>query len=281
MLHSLRKLWSPVTEVRPPPVVPPDQRVYAIGDIHGRLDLMAAMIGAVEADDRARSAADTTVVLLGDLVDRGPHSSGVLRAARIWQERRNLRLLRGNHEDMFLESLEDLQVFRSFLQYGGRETVLSYRVDATAFEEAEPEEAQAMMIAAVPREDIEFIAEFEDFVVIGDYLFVHAGIRPGRPLLDQSPQEMRWIREPFLSHLDYHEHVVVHGHTIVDEPEIYHNRIGIDTGAYMSGRLTALALEADQRWLIEAEKMPSGKIAIASRPIPPDEERATNMPGDL
>jgi serine/threonine protein phosphatase 1 len=265
MLKSIRQLWAPKQQ-RPPPAVPPGERVYAIGDIHGRLDLFAALIRAIEQDDAAREKADVTVVLLGDLVDRGPHSAGVLKAVRLWQGVRNIRIVCGNHEEMFLASFDSLSTFRGFMHYGGRETVLSYPVDVEVFLSAEPEEAQAMMNEIIPREDIEFIAGFEDFVVIGDYLFVHAGIRPGQPLLEQNLQEMRWIREPFLRHSGVHDHMVVHGHTISDEPEITQNRIGIDTGAYQSGRLTALALEGEQRWLIEAQEQDRA-ITVTTREI--------------
>lgn len=252
MLRSIRQLWSPKEE-RPPPALPAGARAYAVGDVHGRLDLLTALTRAIEDDDAARGKADTTTVLLGDLIDRGPDSAGVLAFARDWQTRRKVRILCGNHEEMFLRSFEDRAVFRNFLLYGGRETILSFGVCAEAFHQADTAEAQALMAQAIPAEDIAFIAGFEDFAVIGDYLFVHAGIRPGSPLEDQRPEVMRWIREPFLSHAGHHGHVVVHGHTIAARPEVGHNRIGIDTGAYMSDRLTALGLEGDRRWLIEAE----------------------------
>jgi serine/threonine protein phosphatase 1 len=266
MLNAIRKLWAPKEEARPAAAVPPGERAYAIGDVHGRLDLFTALIGAIEADDAARGAAATHTVLLGDLVDRGPDSAGVIDAARAWGRRRSLRLLCGNHEEMFLRSFDNLGVFRSFLLYGGRETVLSYPVDAQRFHAADLPDAQAMMIEAVAREDLEFIGRFEDYVVVGDYLFVHAGIRPGKRLENQSVQDLRWIREPFLSHAGAHEHVVVHGHTITAEPEIGGNRIGIDTGAYVSGRLTALGLEGEQRWLIEAAEA-DGEIVLSTRAV--------------
>jgi serine/threonine protein phosphatase 1 len=265
MLEAIRQLWAPKA-ARPRPAVPPGERVYAVGDVHGRHDLFAALARAIDADDAARPAAATTVILLGDLIDRGPDSAAVLAAARSWRDRRNLRVLCGNHEEMFLRSFDDVGVFRSFLLYGGRETVLSYPVDAQAFHLADLAEAQAMMREAVPREDLAFVEGFEDFVALGDYLFVHAGIRPGTRLQDQRVQDLRWIREPFLSHDGRHEHVVVHGHTIAAEPEIGHNRIGIDTGAYVSGRLTALGLEGDERWLIEAVEA-DGAIAASVRAI--------------
>lgn len=263
MLRSIRKLWSP-KEALPQPAVPEGERVYAVGDVHGRLDLLTALIAAIEADDAARGQAETTLILLGDLIDRGPDSAGVVDFARDLQRRRGARIICGNHEELFLKSFEDAAVFRNFLLYGGRETVLSYAVDAQAFHAADLAEAQALMAGAVPREDLAFIEGFEDFVVVGDYLFVHAGIRPGAALADQSVQDMRWIREPFLSHAGRHEHMVVHGHTIAEAPEISPGRIGIDTGAYRSGRLTALGLEGEQRWLVETEER-GGTIVVTTR----------------
>jgi serine/threonine protein phosphatase 1 len=264
MLKSIRQFWSSKGTQRP--AVPPGERVYAIGDVHGRLDLLSALAAAIDDDDAERSQAQSSVVLLGDLIDRGHDSAGVIAFAREWRERRTVRLICGNHEEKFLQSFDDPVVFRNFMTYGGHETVLSYPVDARAFRAADVTEAQFLMREAVPREDIEFIAGFEDFVAIGDYLFVHAGIRPGAPLEAQSLQDMRWIREPFLGHPGWHGHVVVHGHSIAEEAQVMHNRIGIDTGAYMSGRLTALGLEGDQRWLIETAEL-DGQITVASRPV--------------
>ncbi len=232
--------------------VPAGERVYAIGDIHGRCDLFNALIGAIDADDAARGSARTTVVLLGDLIDRGPDSAGVIAAARAWQARRKVRILMGNHEEMFLGALAKLDVLRHFLRFGGRETVLSYPVDRDAYNSATLEQTQALIAAAVPAADLEFIGGFEDTVVIGDYLFVHAGIAPGVALDDQEVHNLRWIRHEFLDHREDHGHVVVHGHTITQDPEFRHNRIGIDTGAYLHGRLTALVLEGSERHLITA-----------------------------
>jgi serine/threonine protein phosphatase 1 len=246
------------------PAVPAGERVYAVGDIHGRVDLFDALIQAIEADDEARGAADTTIVLLGDLVDRGPASAAVVRAAYALSHRRKVRIICGNHEEMFLESFERTEVLQHFLRYGGRETILSYPVDADAFETATLDEAQAIMRGAVPEADLAFMRSFENFVAIGGYLFVHAGIRPHTPIAKQTSQNLRWIREPFLSYPGDHGCIVVHGHTITSEPELLHNRIGIDTGAFMSGRLTALALEGAERWLIEASDH-AGTIASTSR----------------
>ncbi len=251
MIDALRKLLRP-RAARPAPSVPAGERVYAVGDIHGRHDLFLPLIGAIEADDRGRSPANTTINLLGDLIDRGADSAGVVAAARALAARRKVRILCGNHEEVFLRCFEDLELLRQFLRFGGRETVLSYPVDMARWNSATHEEAQELMRTAVPEEDLAFIRDFEDTIRIGDYLFVHAGIAPGRPVEMQTRQDLRWIREPFLSHGGDHGYVVVHGHTIAAEPVIRNNRIGIDTGAYATGRLTALGLEGTGRWVIEA-----------------------------
>lgn len=267
MLTRLRQLLRPSdAQPSPPSTIPADQRAYAVGDVHGRLDLFAALIAAVETDDSARGEAETTIVLLGDLVDRGPDSAGVLDAARKLQARRTVRIIAGNHEEMFLQSLDDADILRHFLRYGGRETALSYAIDPDRYRESTLEEAQDLLREAVPVEDLDFIAGFEDHVKIGDYLFVHAGIRPGAPLEDQRPNDLRWIREPFLSHAGDHGHTVIHGHTITDEVDVRPNRIGIDTGAYQSGRLTALGLEGTDQWLVEAVEE-DGAITTSVRPI--------------
>ena len=265
MAETLRKLLKPLRQ-NTGPAVPRGQRVYAIGDIHGRLDLFAALANAIEADDAARGSAETTVILLGDLIDRSPDSASVVAAARAWQYRRKVRILCGNHEEMFLQSFRSLEVLGHFLRYGGYETVVSYPVDIDSFSIATPEQARDMMIRAIPQDDIDFLSNLEDLVVIGDYVFVHAGIDPEVPLEHQTTQHMHWIREPFLSHRGDFGHVVVHGHTIKEEPVVRQNRIGIDTGAFATGRLTALCLEETRRWVIEA-RAEGNTIKTGSRPI--------------
>lgn len=236
--------------------VPAGTRVYAVGDIHGRIDLFSALVDAIEADDAAAvvrdGPAETTVVLLGDLIDRGPDSAGVLGLAREWRNHRRVRILCGNHEEMLLQSFDNIEVLRHFLRHGGRETVLSFGIDEPTYVEATFEEVQAMMHQAVPQAALDFIASFEDVVRIGDYAFVHAGVRPGVPLAEQRTGDLRWIRESFLGSGNAHEAVIVHGHTITEGIELRPNRIGIDTGAYLSGVLTALCLEGPHRRLIEA-----------------------------
>jgi serine/threonine protein phosphatase 1 len=263
MLQSLKQMFAR-REVPPQPSLPDGRRVYAVGDIHGRLDLFEALIAAIEADDAACDSADTLIVLLGDLVDRGADSKGVIDFARELQNQRTVRILAGNHEEMFLRGLADIETFRHFLRHGGRETLLSYGIDRRRFLEASMEEAHAMAIEAVPADHIAFLEGFEDMIQLGDYLFVHAGIDPRVPLDEQRRSDLRWIREPFLSHEGSHGVVVVHGHTICDLPEDRGNRIGIDTGAFMSGRLTALALEGTSRRFIEAAEGADGAIATTA-----------------
>lgn len=265
MIATLRQLFRS-KPARPLPAVPAGQRIYAIGDIHGRLDLFQSLVAAIEQDERARAKADTTIVLLGDLIDRGPESAGVIALARDLAARRPTRILAGNHEEMFLQSFERLETLRHFLRFGGRETLLSYPIELAAYREMTIEETQAAMRDVVPPEDLEFISGFEDRIAIGDYLFVHAGIRPALALEEQSLQDLRWIREPFLSHCGEHGYCVVHGHTISEAVEIRANRIGIDTGAYQSGRLTAIGLEGTARWLIEAAEE-AGSITTSLQAI--------------
>jgi serine/threonine protein phosphatase 1 len=234
----------------PAAAIPAGERVYAIGDVHGRAELFAALIAAIEADDGARLAARTTIILLGDLIDRGPDSAGVIRLARAWQGRRTVRILIGNHEEMFLGALEQDEVMRHFLRFGGREMLLSYPLDQVAYDRAVLAEIAELARASIPADDIAFLRGGEDQITIGDYLFVHAGIRPGIALSEQRTSDLRWIREDFLDYGESFGPIVIHGHSISDGADIRHNRIGIDTGAYRSGRLTALGLEGTNRWLL-------------------------------
>lgn len=248
------------------PALPAGQRVYAVGDVHGRADLFAALAEAIEADHARRDESASLVILLGDLVDRGPDSAGVLRLAREWQAQRPLRALMGNHEEMFLDAFTKEDVLRLFLRHGGRETILSYPVDRIAYDEATLAQTQGLMRAAVPAEDLAFMRAMENMIHLGDYLFVHAGIRPEVPLEEQSPSDLRWIREPFVSTPHDLGSTVVYGHTIYDQVELAASRIGIDTGAYASGRLTALGLEGTARWLIQAQEQ-DGTISVSQRSL--------------
>jgi serine/threonine protein phosphatase 1 len=258
MLKKLRTLIGAASASAASPTgIPAGERVYAIGDVHGRADLMLAMIDLIDADDAARGPAKTTVILLGDLVDRGPDSASVIALAREWGTRRNVRYLQGNHEEMFLAAFENENVLRHFLRHGGRQTLLSYPIPYEEYQRTTLTELQELMAERVPADDIAFLAAMEDMIQIGDYVFVHAGIRPGLPLDDQSASDLRWIRSDFLADTGSRDFAVVHGHTITSAPELLPRRIGVDTGAYASGQLTAIGLEGTERWLITAEGAPS------------------------
>lgn len=232
--------------------VPEGQRVYAIGDVHGRLDLLVPLLQRIKVDDQARPPAETHIVMLGDLVDRGPHSAHVLEYLRAYRDSfAHFHFITGNHEEAMLASITkdaDLEEIGWF-NYGGMETMLSYGADESLFSHKGEQLASAMR-ALVPRTHLDFLESFSDSLIIGDYLFVHAGIRPGVPVRRQTSADMHWIREQFLEDDRDHGFVVVHGHTITEEPEVKHNRIGIDTGAYRSGLLTALGLYGGDRWLL-------------------------------
>ena len=165
---------------------------------------------------------------------------------------------------MFLESFSSINMLRHFLKHGGRETVLSYGVDQHRYNNASLEDLQELMRRHVPASDLRFIQSFEEYVTLGDYAFVHAGINPEVPLEAQTRQDLLWIRDPFLGFAGQHSHVIVHGHTIVEHVEERANRIGIDTGAYRFGRLTALVLEGSERRYIQAVQGADG-ITIEHR----------------
>ena len=261
MLRSLSQLFRSPAPAAHAARVPEGERWYAIGDIHGRHDLFAALIDAIDADDHAAGSARATVVLVGDLVDRGPDSAGVIAAARAWRQRRTVRLLAGNHEEMFLESFDDTEMMRHFLRHGGKETVFSYGLEREGYNGLSLEDLQSEMTRLVPADDRAFLAAAEEWIEAGDYLFVHAGVDPAVPLAEQRRSDLLWIRGRFLQHPGAFSHVVVHGHTIFDAVDDTGYRIGIDTGAYRTGRLTALVLEGSARRSIQAVER-DGAISI-------------------
>lgn len=244
------KLFKRALEPAPAAAAVPDGvRVYAIGDIHGRLDLLDTLLFRIEADERARGPAETHLIFLGDLVDRGPASAGVMqRVLDLSRARPNVRVLMGNHEEVFLKALTgNREALRYFVRIGGAPTILSYGLDHDRYQAMDFDELGDWLIGAVPADHVAFLQSFENHIALGDYLFVHAGIRPRVPIEEQSGGDLRWIRGEFLDFRGSFGPVVVHGHTITEEVEERANRIGIDTGAYRTGRLTALALEGAQR----------------------------------
>jgi serine/threonine protein phosphatase 1 len=233
--------------------IPEGRRIYAIGDVHGCVDLLDELIAAIDADGAARGPAATTMIFLGDLIDRGPASAAVLdRLIGLSETRSDTRFLLGNHEEIFLGALRgEAKALRLFCRIGGRETILSYGMDEAEYEQLDYDQLAERMAMLVPARHRAFLETFEDLIEIGDYAFVHAGIRPETPLDRQRPSDLRWIRDPFLDHRGRLEKIVVHGHTVVDAIERRPHRIGIDTGAYMTGCLSALGLEAAGQWELQ------------------------------
>lgn len=246
---------QPADTVRSGFAVPSGRRVYAIGDIHGRDDLFAELIDKIRADVAAAPSAQITIVLLGDLVDRGPQSAAVVeRAIGLRRDFPDTRLLIGNHEECFLAALGgDVRRLRYFMRIGGEATVQSYWRDEVELSDASFDYVADRFGKMVPQEHVEFLGKGEDVIEIGDYVFVHAGIRPGVPLQKQTLSDLRWIRDDFLEDVRDHGVMVVHGHTIRSDVDEWPNRIGIDTGAYRSGVLTAIVLEGTERRYLKTE----------------------------
>lgn len=263
MLKSIKKLIGAKNRA-PSASVPDGKRYYAIGDIHGRNDLFEALIKAIDKEIDKAAHVSSEIILLGDLVDRGPDSAHVIKNARKWRKRRPVRFLAGNHEEMFLQSFTDVKVLRHFLRHGGRETILSYGISKKQYNELSLDELQAVITKIVPQKDRDFLAAFEEMIIAGDYVFVHAGIAPGVGLDEQTREDLLWIRDRFLSHDEPHPHIVVHGHTIFEEIDERANRIGVDTGAFRHGRLTALVLEGNQRRMIQAVEN-DGRITVEKK----------------
>jgi serine/threonine protein phosphatase 1 len=228
-------------------------RAYVVGDIHGRLDLLEELLAKIHAELQHRPAPKTLLVFVGDLVDRGPSSAHVIERLRTYC-RPGIEpvFLLGNHEEVLLRILQgDTSLVPSWLQFGGLQCLESYGVDAEAIHGRTPHAIVDLARAAVPESHVEFLESFADSCRFGDYLFVHAGIRPGIDLEQQNQSDLRWIREPFLSDETDHGIVIVHGHTISETVEERPNRIGIDTGAYRSGTLSTLVIEGVDRWVID------------------------------
>lgn len=225
---------------------PPGLRLYAIGDVHGCDDLLAATHQRIADDLAADPPADHRIVHIGDYVDRGRHSDRVVaRLAALAASDPRVLCLRGNHEQMLLDFLADAEeAAPRFLANGGRETLASYGV-AFARDPERPGYAHlaADLRAALPERERAFLDALPLTLRFGDFLFVHAGIRPGVALEAQAPRDLIWIRREFLDDASDHGVVVVHGHTPVERAEPRPNRINIDTGAVFTGRLTCLALE--------------------------------------
>ncbi len=230
-----------------PSSLPSGVRIYAVGDIHGRLDLLDALAEQIRAD-LVSAPPEVMTVFLGDYVDRGPASAGVLDRLSRGDFPTPIYALRGNHEDVVMRFLDDETVLESWRGFGGIATLRSYGVDVT-----EPIRgggygvARQSLLARMPPEHRLFLERTHFAASLGDYFFCHAGVRPGVAPQCQNPTDLLWIREEFLCHKGSWGQIIVHGHTPVPRPEVLPNRINVDTGAFASSILTALVLEGRER----------------------------------
>ena len=232
---------------KPRPSVPEGIRVYAIGDIHGRADLLAEMLNRIDAHLASNPIRNPIEVFLGDYIDRGPASREVLDLLVTRDRTFRTVFLKGNHEWYLTEFLSNPPILKEWQNWGGLETLMSYGVRPTL----NPDSGTQIQLAAaldqvLPASHRQLLGKLESSFTCGDFFFVHAGVRPSVPLTKQRQEDLLFIRHDFLLYEEDFSKIIVHGHTPVMEPEIRPNRINIDTGAYATGRLTCLVLEDDK-----------------------------------
>lgn len=278
----LSKLFRSRTQVATPavPAVPDGAVVWAVGDIHGRLDLLQPLVEAIIADLHASVATRKMVVFLGDYIDRGPDSRGVLRllAGLSTVQGVEWRFLKGNHEQAMLGFLDDPAAGPKWCEYGGDNALRSYglRVPDLAHRTEAWARVAADLRHKLTARETAFLENLELSVTFGDYFFSHAGARPGVALDRQSPEDLMWIRQPFLNSKVGFDRVVVHGHTPTTQAHVDHRRIGIDTKAYDTGLLTALRLDGRNQSLMQVVGTRRGSQARSV-----DEERPALQGGGV
>ena len=222
-------------------------RIYVIGDIHGRLDLLDALVIKILADLKEAPTLEPLTVTLGDYIDRGLNSRGVLERLAHNPFAMPYVALMGNHEELLMTFLDDPSVLDQWRRLGGLETLHSYGVPVSPLMRGTGfEEAAKQLRAALPETHLKYVSSLKLCASSGSYFFCHAGIRPGIPLERQSARDLLWIRQEFLNSKMNFGKRIVHGHTPIEKPEVLPNRINIDTGAYATGRLTCLVLEGSQ-----------------------------------
>jgi serine/threonine protein phosphatase 1 len=238
--------------MRPPPPAnprsvaastPANMRIYAVGDIHGRADLLMETIERIDDDLARRPIAHAVEVYLGDYIDRGPHSKFVIDLLAVRLVEKRAVCLRGNHEDLMEGFLRDPANLRPWLQLGGMQTLASYGVYRRPGMIETEIDVHRRFRSVFPRTHELFLQCLRYGFCCGDFLFVHAGIRPNIPIERQDINDLLWIRHEFLDSPRDHGKLIVHGHTPVPHPDIRRNRINIDTGAWRTGTLTCIAIE--------------------------------------
>ena len=264
LMQQMKRLLG-VRSGRAVVTVPAGRRIYAIGDIHGRDDLLHEMHRLIAEDAANRGWANNILIYLGDYIDRAPGSRKVLTLAMQDQPRGFARVcLRGNHEAALLDFLRNPENGGAWIAMGGDAALQSFGVAAPS-EFAAPEtmvSAAAQLAQALTPAERQFLQNLKYCHREGGYFFAHAGIRPGTGLEAQDEDDLIWIRAPFLQSAADHGAVIVHGHSVRREVEIRPNRIGIDTGAYYTNRLTCLVLEANKRWLLQTGESAANPVAV-------------------
>lgn len=236
-------------------------RIYAIGDVHGCYRQLAELLQAIDKDSGQRDAAKTKIILLGDIIDRGPDSAKICQLLYSLRDYEHLICLKGNHEKAMCDSLNgDVHALHFWLSFGGDATLESWGLDRDMIRAAMTGRGGEIELIAKARQLIpEHILLWLESLPLShredDYFFVHAGIRPGVSLDAQDSDDLLWIREPFLSSWKKHEATIVHGHSESDIVAFAGNRIGIDTAAYRTGCLTALGLENEDQWTLSTERI--------------------------
>ena len=232
-------------------------RYYAVGDIHGRLDLIQPLISKIEKDISQHPEDKPILIFLGDYIDRGPDSKGVIDTLISLKKKYECVFLKGNHEDILLMFLKDAKKGPLWLINGGIETLKSYGIKQISEEDKKNNypELQNQLLKKIPKNHISFFKSTLQLTYeIKDYLFVHAGVRFNTPINKQKKQDLLWIREPFLSEDTNFEKIIVHGHSINEkDPEIKSNRIGIDTGAYYTDILTCFVIAGDKTYFLNTK----------------------------
>lgn len=233
---------------------PSDIRLYAIGDVHGRLDLLQQMHRLIGSDLDQRPTHDWRIIHLGDYIDRGPSSKEVLDFLVEMSSRddRIISLL-GNHDDGFLTYLTTGDIAGIFALHGGTETARSYGVQIDFTDADLACRGHAALVKAVPQSHIDFIRAMPRSVEFGDFFFCHAGINPASPLSAQDPEDLIWIRTAFLKWTTPFEKVIIHGHTPQGAIDIHPNRVNLDTYAWESGQLSAIVIDDTEKRFIEAK----------------------------
>jgi len=237
--------------VKVKPRIPGDTRIYAIGDVHGRADLLREMFSAIDASLVTHPIDNVVHVLIGDYIDRGPNSRQVIDALIARARRHTMVYLKGNHENYAVQFLADPSILSEWKQVGGMSTLLSYGLRPPTQDDPETrQEIAAAFRSALPDSHRRFLQNLPLTYSCGDFFFAHAGVRPGIPLIEQREQDLLWIRDDFLLHEEDFGKIIVHGHTPAKTPDVRSNRINIDTGAFATGRLTCLILQGDEMALI-------------------------------